>query len=62
MTIGNHECHIVFCDDRVGEMEYVIKGKANLPVQEYVNELIKISLEKKQEISINIPFLNKQRE
>ena len=31
MTMGNHECSIVLVDEKVGEMEYIIHGKATLP-------------------------------
>ena len=30
-TMDEHTCYIVFRDDRVGEMQYTLKGKVNLP-------------------------------
>ena len=31
MTLGCHECSIVLCDPDIGEMEYIIEGKAQNP-------------------------------
>ncbi len=44
MTLGKHECCVVLCDDMVGEKEYRITGKANLPKPNYLPP-VKTSLE-----------------
>jgi len=32
MSLGQHECSIILCDENVGEMEYKIEAKADLPI------------------------------
>jgi len=29
--LGVHKCHVIFADEVVGELEYTIIGKAELP-------------------------------
>ena len=57
MILGEHECRIIICDQRVGEKEYRINAFSEKP-KPYKLPKMKSSLETPEKIPVDIPYLN----